>query len=243
MHLGRADDALALVRRIRPAISRVEQVEVVICPPFTVLSALAGVLQSSPIALGAQDVHPEAQGAHTGEISPQMLSGLCQYVILGHSERRAMGGSADDDAAINRKVLASFGHGMTPILCVGEDAEQHAAGETDSFVREQVESGLEGLTPEQVARCVIAYEPIWAIGSGQAANPADANRTIGLTIRGATAERFGETAAQSIRVLYGGSVTASSIAAFMAMPEIDGALVGGASLVPEFADLVIAAAV
>ncbi len=242
MHLGRADDALALVRSIQPALSRVEQIEIAICPPFTVLSALADVLRSSPIALGAQNMHPESQGAHTGEISPLMLAEFCQYVILGHSERRAMAGCADNEDAINRKIRASFAHGLTPILCVGEDSERHTRGETDAFVRGQVASGLEGLTSEQVARCVIAYEPIWAIGSGQAAKPADANRTIGLTVRGAIVDRFDEAAAQSARVLYGGSVTSSSIAGFMAMPEIDGALVGGASLRPDFADLVAAAA-
>ncbi|MEN8145510.1 MAG: triose-phosphate isomerase [Gemmatimonadota bacterium] len=241
MHLGRADEAQALVRAMMPALSRIEQIEVAICPPFTVLHALFDVLRSSAIALGAQNMHSEDKGAHTGETSPLMLAGLCQYVILGHSERRAMGGTGDTDEAINRKVGASFAHGLIPILCVGEDSGQHERGDTDVFVRGQVESALQGVTPEQVASCVVAYEPIWAIGSGKAANPADANRTIGITIRGAVADRFGEEAAQAVRVLYGGSVTAASIAGFMAMPEIDGALVGGASLKPEFAELVAAA--
>lgn len=235
MNLGRAEDALALLRRLRPAIRRVDGIDVVVCPPFTVLGALAEVLTSSPIALGAQNVHPEATGAHTGEISPLMLKGMCDYVIVGHSERRAAGESDDD---VNRKVLACQAHGLTPILCVGENADDHEAGETDSIVAGQVARALEGLDAEQAAGCVIAYEPIWAIGSGLPATPAAANRTMGLALRGSVADTFGEETARAVRLLYGGSVTPSLIAGFMAMPEIDGALVGGASLTPEFAELV-----
>ncbi|TFG64104.1 MAG: triose-phosphate isomerase [Gemmatimonadales bacterium] len=234
MNLGQADEARALVRRLRPLLSRLDSIDIVVCPPFTVLGALAEVLASSPITLGAQNVHAEDCGAHTGEVSPLMLEGLCEYVIVGHSERRAAG---ETDAEVNRKVLACLSHGLIPILCVGENAAQHEAGETDPIVAGQVDRALEGLTTEQAGTCVIAYEPIWAIGSGLPATPAAANRTMGLALRGCVANAFGEQTAQRVRLLYGGSVTSAVIAGFMVMPEIDGALVGGASLTPEFADL------
>lgn len=235
MNLGVAEDARDLVRRLRPSLTRVDAVEVAICPPFTVLGALAEVLAPSPIALGAQNVHAEDSGAHTGEISPLMLSGLCEYVIVGHSERRAAGETDDD---VNRKARACLEHGLAPILCVGENAAQHTAGETDSIVRAQVEKALSGLSADQVVHCVLAYEPIWAIGSGSPATPAAANRTMGLGLRSCLEDMFGKEAAESVRLLYGGSVTADNIKSYMDMPEIDGALVGGASLGPEFGDLV-----
>lgn len=241
MHLGRPQDALGLVRRIRHPLGKIEGVDVVLCPPFTVLPLLAEVLGPSPIALGAQNMHWAQQGAHTGEVSPSMLAGLCQYVILGHSERRATGGSTEDDAAINRKVKAAFAAGLIPIVCVGESGEQREAGATDDVVRGQVSHALAELESDQARRCVLAYEPIWAIGSGRPATPAEANRIIALSVRGAVAEGFGEDAAQGTRVLYGGSVLPDNIAAFTAMPEIDGALVGGASLGPEFVELVLRA--
>jgi triosephosphate isomerase len=241
MHLGRPEDALGLVRRIRHPLGKIEGVDVVLCPPFTVLPLLAEVLGPSPIALGAQNMHWAQQGAHTGEVSPSMLAGLCQYVIVGHSERRATGGSTEDDAAINRKVKAAFAAGLIPIVCVGESGEQREAGATDDVVRGQVSRALAELESDQAHRCVLAYEPIWAIGSGRPATPAEANRVIALSVRGAVAEDFGEDAAQGTRVLYGGSVLPDNIAAFTAMPEIDGALVGGASLGPEFVELVLRA--
>ncbi len=256
MNLGRADEALAFVRRIRRPLSALEGVEKVLCPPFTVLAAVAEALRAARIALGAQTMHWAEGGAYTGEISPQMLAGLCQYVILGHSERRtgrvaflppAEGQegaetAVENDAAVNRKVHAALAHGLTPIVCVGENLAQNEAGQTQAVVGGQVRAALAGLTAEQAARCVLAYEPIWAIGTGRAATPADANRVIGLTVRGAVAGAFGEATAQAVRVQYGGSVNAANIAAFMAMPEIDGALVGGASLTPEFVELVRRAA-
>lgn len=238
MHLGRADAALAHVRAIRPLVSRVEGVEIVICPPFPVLGPLAAALRPSPISLGAQTMHWEDEGPHTGDVSPSMLEGLCEYVILGHSERRALGGSGEDDAAINRKVRAAVEHGIVPIVCVGESGGQRAAGVTKEIVGGQVTAAVSGLAGERVADCVIAYEPVWAIGSGRPATPADANRTVGLVVRDAIAATCGERTARAVRVLYGGSVDARNIAAFMAMPEIDGALVGGASLGPEFVELV-----
>ena len=242
MHLGRPEEALAFVRRIRHPLSRVEGLDVVLCPPFTVLAAVGEVLAASPLALGAQNMHWANEGAHTGEVSPAMLAGLCEYVILGHSERRASGGPGEEDAAINRKVHAAVRSRLVPILCVGESADQRQAGQTDRFVRRQVLEALTDLDPAQARRCVVAYEPIWAIGSGEPATPSEANRTIALSVRGAVADRFGEEVAREVRALYGGSVGPGNIAAFMAMPEIDGALVGGASLRPEFVELVRRAA-
>jgi triosephosphate isomerase len=238
MHLGRVEEALALVRRLRPGLSRIDGIDLVLCPPFTVLASMADVLRPTSIALGAQTMHWENRGAHTGDVSPAMLTGLCRYVIVGHSERRASGSKAESDTAVSRKVRAALTHGLIPIICVGEDAARNEAGETDAFVGIQVRAALEGLTADEVRRVVIAYEPIWAIGTGRSATPAGANRTIALGIRGDIADCFDEETAATVRVLYGGSVTADNIGGFMAMPDIDGALVGGASLSPEFVDLV-----
>jgi len=253
MHLGRVDEALAFVRHVRRRLNEIEGVERVLCPPFTVLAAVAEALRATRIGLGAQTMHWEGQGAYTGEISPAMLAGLCQYVILGHSERRTgrvafplsqgvsdPGAEAgvENDAAVNRKVHAALAHGLVPIICVGENLAQNEAGQTELFVGAQVRAALAGLSAQQAGQCVIAYEPLWAIGTGKAATPADANRVIGLTIRGTIAGLFGEATAQAVRVQYGGSVSVENIAAFMAMPEVDGALVGGASLKPDFVELV-----
>ena len=171
-----------------------------------------------------------------------MLAGLCDYVILGHSERRASAGPGASDEAVNRTVRAALHHGIVPIICVGESSAQREAGETHDFVGGQVRAALAGVDPDAAGHLVLAYEPIWAIGSGQAATPAEANRTIGLTVRGAVADGIGAAAAEQVRILYGGSVSRDNIGSFMAMPEIDGALVGGASLTLAFADLVKAAA-
>lgn len=238
MHLGCVDEALAFVRRIRHPLNEIEGIERVLCPPFTVLAAVAEVLLPTSISLGAQTMHWEERGAHTGEISPSMLEGLCKYVILGHSERRATESMAESDTAINRKVHSALSYGINPIICVGENLQQNEADETHAFVGKQVRAALEGLTDEQAKKCVIAYEPIWAIGTGKAATPADVNRTIGLTLRGAISELLGEEVAQAMRIQYGGSVNVENIANFMAMPEVDGALVGGASLKPDFVELV-----
>jgi triosephosphate isomerase len=238
MYLGRASEAVEFVRKIRHPLNEIQDVDRVICPPFTVLSEIAALLGATQIGLGAQTMHWEDEGAHTGEISPSMLADLCQYVILGHSERRAAGGKTETDAAINRKVKAALEHDLTPIICVGENLAQNEAGETESFVGGQVAAALEGLTADQVARCIVAYEPIWAIGTGKAATPADVNRTIALAVRARISERFGEDVAQELRVQYGGSVKPHNIASFMIMPEIDGALVGGASLDSGFVELV-----
>ena len=223
MHLGCIDEALAFVRRVRHPLNEIEGIERVLCPPFTVLAAVAEALLPTTISLGAQTMHWEERGAHTGEISPSMLQGLCKYVILGHSERRVTESTAENDTAINRKVHSALSYGINPIICVGENLQQNEANETHAFVSQQVRAALEGLTDEQAKKCVIAYEPIWAIGTGKAATPTDANRTIGLTIRGAITELLGEEVAQAVRVQYGGSVNVENIANFMAMPEVDGA--------------------
>jgi len=247
MNLGRVEEAISFVRSVRHPLSEVSTVDRVLCPPFTVLAALADILRPTQISLGAQTMHWADQGAYTGEISPSMLAALCSYVILGHSERRTgrvayppgMAPSpVEGDEAVNRKVHAALLHGLSPIICVGEELEQKKAGLTDDFVAGQVRAALEGLSARQAETCIVAYEPIWAIGTGEAATPVDVNRVVGIAIRGAIGDMFGEPVAQKVRVQYGGSVTADNIGAFMAMPEIDGALVGGASLSQAFVDLV-----
>jgi triosephosphate isomerase len=242
MNLGRPGEAVDFVRRTRRALGEVEGVEVVLCPPFTALAAVEEALRGTRLRLGAQNIHSQAKGAFTGDVSAPMLSGLCAYAIVGHSERRASGATDETDAAIHQKVEAAFAHTLVPILCVGEDLAQNEAGRTAEIVGAQVGAALGGLAPDLVERCVIAYEPIWAIGTGRAATPADANRTVALAIRGALADMGGQAIAERVPVLYGGSVTVENIAAFMAMPDLDGALVGGASLKEDFPDLVRLAA-
>jgi len=239
MNLGREEQALQLSRRILHRLSEIEGCDMVICPPFLVIPTLANAIHPlHPVAIGAQNMHWEDKGAHTGEISPTMLAGLCDYVILGHSERRAAGSKEDSDEGVNKKIKAALAYQLTPIVCVGENLEQREAEQTETWVRSQVESAFEGVTAEKVVRCVIAYEPIWAIGTGKSASAAEANRVISLIIRGTLAEMFGEEAAQQVRILYGGSVKPDNIAGYMAMADIDGALVGGASLNEGFVDLV-----
>jgi triosephosphate isomerase len=243
MNLGRPSEAVDFVRRTRHALSQIKGVDIVVCPPFTALHAVEEALRGTRLAVGAQNIHSQPKGAFTGDISGSMLTGLCTFVIIGHSERRASGGHDETDEAIHHKVLAAFGSDLTPIVCVGENLTQNEAGQTGDVVGAQVRAALGRLPAEYVTRAIIAYEPIWAIGTGKAATPADANRTVSLAIRGPLSELFGEDAAQTVRVLYGGSVTVDNIAAFMAMPDLDGALVGGASLKDDFPELVRRAAV
>ena len=221
-------EAVALVEAIAPRLAAIAGVEKVVCPPFTALSAVKEALGDAEIGLGAQNMYWEEKGAFTGEVSPVMLAELCQYVILGHSERRQYFGETDD--GVNRKIVAAFAHGLTPIVCVGESLAQREAGQTDEWVADQVQAALMGLPADQVRRLIIAYEPIWAIGTGVPATAEDANAVIAGTIRGALAEMYGDEVAQAVRVQYGGSVKPSNVAEFMARPDIDGALVGGASL-------------
>ncbi|MFQ6057673.1 MAG: triose-phosphate isomerase [Anaerolineae bacterium] len=221
-------EGMALVEEMTGPLEAIQGVEKVLCPPFILLPLLAERLKGTSIGLGAQNMHWEEKGAYTGEISPHMLQGLCQYVILGHSERRQYFGETDE--GVNRKIKAALAHGLIPIVCVGENLEQNEAGLTSQVVSGQVMAALEGLTAGEAQGLIIAYEPIWAIGTGKAATGAGANAVIGLTIRGALAELYGEDTAQAVRVQYGGSVNPQNIAEFMTQPDIDGALVGGASL-------------
>lgn len=238
MNLGTTSEALDFIRSIRRGLQAVESVEIVLCPPLTVLAAVAELLRASRLGVGAQNMHWEDKGAFTGEISAGMLSHVCRYVILGHSERRATCSETESDVAVNRKVKAALAHGLTPIVCVGENLAENEAGQTEAVVGSQVAAAFSGLDSSLVAGCTVAYEPIWAIGTGKAASPADANRTVNLAIRGPLARAFGEATAQRVRILYGGSVNAANIASFVEMPDLDGALVGGASLTPDFVKMV-----
>ena len=218
----------ALAVALRERLAHVRGVDVVLCPPFIALASVAERLRGSHLALGAQNMHWADKGAYTGEVSPHMLKGLARYVILGHSERRAY--FCETDESVHQKVHAAFTHGLQPIVCVGENEQQYEAGETSAAVGAQVRAALQGVSAADARNMVLAYEPVWAIGSGKAASAAGANAVIGLTIRGVLSEQFGEAVAQSVRVQYGGSVGASNIEEFMQQPDIDGALVGGASL-------------
>ncbi len=236
-----AAEARALVSEMLPGLRAVETVERVICPPFTALSTVAELLAGGPVGLGAQNMHWEASGAFTGEVAPAMVKEFCQYVILGHSERRAYFGETDQ--TVNRRLKAALAAGLTPIVCVGETLQENESGQTYKVVSGQVRGGLEGLSVEEVGRLVIAYEPVWAIGTGRAASGSDANAVVDGIIRPTLQEVFGNAAADAMRVLYGGSVTGANAAEFFQMPGIDGALVGGASLKPaDFIKIVQAAA-
>jgi triosephosphate isomerase len=228
-------DAIAVVQKLAFILDKrdPDRAEVSIHPPFTALRSVQTVLEADdiPIALGAQDVYWEPRGAYTGEISPSMLAKLnVSYVIVGHSERRQYFGETDE--AVNKKVAAVLGAGITPIMCLGETLEEHDAEATEGRCLHQLHQGLAGLSAEAVAGLVIAYEPIWAIGTGRTATPEDAQRVC-AALRGAVELDFGAAAAAAIRIQYGGSVQAANTAALMSQPDIDGALVGGASLDPE----------
>ena len=217
-------------------------VEVAVCPPFIALKSVSTVIELDklPMKLGAQDCYWEEEGAFTGAISPRMLKDLrCDYVIVGHSERREFFG--DTNETVNKKLHAVYGGGMTPILCCGESLETYEAGETDSFVRQQILIGAAGLDAAQAASLVIAYEPIWAIGTGHTPIPEKAN-DVARMIRATVGAMYGPPAAMSMRVLYGGSVKPENASMFFAEPDIDGALVGGAALKADsFAGIVHAA--
>ncbi|SES93866.1 triose-phosphate isomerase [Anaerobranca gottschalkii] len=208
--------------------SELENVEVVICPPFTSLETAANLLKGSNIKLGAQNVHYEKSGAFTGEVAPDMLKDLgVDYCIIGHSERRQYFGETDE--TVNKKVKAVLEVGIIPIMCVGETLSERENGETESVCKTQVTEGLKGLTAEEIKKVVIAYEPVWAIGTGKSATKEDADETIGY-IRKVVEEIAGKEVADAIRIQYGGSVKPENITSYMEMPQIDGALVGGASL-------------
>ncbi len=219
------DEAVALAEAIRTQVETVQTVETVLCPPFISLAAVRDRLMGSPILVGAQDMYFADKGAFTGEVSPLMLQGLADYVIIGHSERRQYFGETDELVA--KKVKAALNHGLKPIMCVGETLTQYEAGQTKEVVGGQVRAGLAGL--QVPGSLVIAYEPIWAIGTGKAATGEGANQVVGM-IRAVVADLFGRAAADELQIQYGGSVTPDNIKEFMGQPEIDGALVGGASL-------------
>lgn len=231
-----ADEAKTFLEDVRDDLDKIDGIDIAFCPTFIAIPAAAEALQGTKIGVGAQNMYFEDSGAYTGEVSPLMLTPFCRYVILGHSERRGYFGETDE--GVNKKVKAALSYGLTPIVCVGESLEQNEAGETHAFVSGQVKAAFAGLTAEQMAKCVIAYEPIWAIGSGKSATVEQAGGIIGDSVRGVIAEMFDQKTADAVRIQYGGSVKPHNIADFMAHPDIDGALVGGASLKPSFVELV-----
>jgi triosephosphate isomerase (TIM) len=225
---GTLAESRALAAALRDGLKRPRGVEVAVCPPFTALAAVAEVLAGGPIALGAQNCHHEAAGAHTGEISPVMLVEMgCRFVLVGHSERRKEMGETDE--TINRKVAAALAHGLTPVLCVGETGDERRQGLTFTTVEGQLRAGLAGLGSATLGNIVLAYEPVWAIGTGVNATPGQAAEVHGY-LRGLVSELVSKEVAQTLRILYGGSVKADNAETLLAEAEIDGALVGGASL-------------
>lgn len=234
------DQASVLVQELLPGLKEVTEVERVICPPYTSLMILSAQLSGTGVGLGAQNMHWAASGAYTGELSPQMVREFCEYVIIGHSERRAY--FKETDETVNNKLKAALALGLIPIVCVGETLDEYESGRTQEVVSRQVLEGFKGVDPALASLIVVAYEPVWAIGTGKAATGEGANAVLRDCIRPALAQLFGSALAQSLRILYGGSVTAANAAEFFGQPEIDGALVGGASLKPEeFIKIVLAA--
>jgi len=229
-------EAVQLVTELIPLVKDAK-CEVVVCPPAVCLAPVSEVIKGTNIKLGAENVHFKASGAYTGELSCDMLKAVgCEYVIIGHSERRQYFG--ETDKTVNLRTVAAVKAGLTPIICVGEMKDEREAGYTDIIVTYQTQMALHTLTPEEVANVVIAYEPVWAIGTGLTATDEQANETIGV-IRKAVCEKYGEEAAAKIRIQYGGSMKGSNVKGLMAQPEIDGGLIGGASLkAPDFAQVV-----
>lgn len=223
-----AGEGVTLVQELNALTNTVTDVEIVVCPPFTTLAAVAGAVAGTNIGLGAQNMHWEDKGAFTGEIAPGMLKDIgCTHVIIGHSERRQY--FAETDQTVNNKLKAALKAGLMPIVCVGETLSEREADATEKVVGIQVKGGLAGITAEQAAGIVIAYEPVWAIGTGRTASADDANAVCAF-IRRTVAEMFGQDSADSVRIQYGGSVKPDNVAELMAKSDIDGALVGGASL-------------
>lgn len=235
-------EAIELVDAMLPRINGISDVERLVCPPFTAICSVRQKLKDSDVQIGAQNLYWEDGGAFTGAISPLMLKEFCSYVIIGHSERRAY--FRETDETVNRRVKAALHHDLRAIICVGETLAENESGMTDEVIRREVRIGLQGLELEDATRIVIAYEPIWAIGTGRAATPEGANAVIAGSIRSTLAEMLTPDIAQSIRVLYGGSIKPVNAAGFFAMPEIDGGLIGGASLrADDFIEIVAAARV
>jgi triosephosphate isomerase (TIM) len=235
-----AADGVALAREIVEQVGRETQVDVVLCPPFTALESVGHALEGQAIKLGAQNMHPEKNGAFTGEVSAEMLRTLyVTHVILGHSERRQYFGETDD--FINRKVLAALAHQLRPILCVGESLAEREAGSTLDVVQRQLEGALAGVKPDQITTVIVAYEPVWAIGTGKVATTAQAQE-VHAFIRDLLGRLFAPALAQKVRILYGGSMKPANAPELLTQPDIDGGLIGGASLESRsFVELVRAA--
>lgn len=223
-----AAEGVELVQAMRADLLAVPAVEKVFCPSFLAVPDVSRLVAGTDLHVGAQDVYWEPSGAFTGEVAPAMVREFCDYVIIGHSERREFFGETDE--TVNHKIVAALAAGLIPIVCVGETLQIREAGQTQDWVRGQVEGALVGLTGEQVAGMVIAYEPIWAIGTGLAATPADAEDVCGGVVRATVRAIYGDAVADAVRVQYGGSVNAGNAFEIMSQPNVDGGLVGGASL-------------
>jgi triosephosphate isomerase len=235
------EQATLLIADMLPGLEAIKTVDRVVCPPFTSLMVVSGMLAGTEIGLGAQNLHWEESGAFTGEVSPQMVKEFCNFVIIGHSERRAYFG--DTDETVNLKTKAAIAAGLTPIVCVGETLEENEASQTESVVSRQVKKGLDGISKDEAASLVVAYEPVWAIGTGKAASAQQANDIIGGVVRSNLSAAFGSEVADQIRILYGGSVKGSNAGEFFSQSDVDGGLIGGASLKAEdFVQIVEAAA-
>ncbi len=226
-----AAEGAALVRAMMADLLDTPGVQTVFCPPFLAIPDVARLVQGSPLAVGAQNLYWEESGAYTGEVSPAMVAEFCQYVIIGHSERREY--FAEKDEGVNKKVKAALAHDLTPIVCVGETLALRDEGRTENWVRDQVIAALQGVSAEQTAGLVMAYEPIWAIGTGRAATPEDAEQVCGEVVRATIADLYNTATAEAIRIQYGGSVSPDNVEEIMSQPNIDGGLVGGASLKAE----------
>ncbi len=224
------EQARSLISEILPGLQEITTVEKVVCPPATALMSVATALAGTNIGVGAQNMYWENSGAFTGELSPSMVKEFCQYVVLGHSERRTYFG--ETDLSVNKKLKAALAAGLIPIVCIGETLNENESGKTAEVVTRQIREGLKEIDLEQAKQIVIAYEPVWAIGTGKAASGEGANRVLLEYIRPTLRVVFSEEIASSIRILYGGSVTSTNAAEFFSQTEIDGALVGGASLKP-----------
>ena len=221
-------ESLSLVKELVPGLDSIENVDSVICPPFIALAKVSDLVKNSKIELGAQNLYWEEKGAYTGEISPGMVAEIAEHVILGHSERRAY--FQDTDEAVNKKVLAALNAGLKPILCVGETLDENENGKTGDVVKRQLTNALKGVSIEDFGKIMIAYEPVWAIGTGKAATAEGANQVIKEYIRDEVSSLYSRESADKVRILYGGSVKPENAKEYFQQPDIDGALVGGASL-------------
>jgi len=233
-------EAEALVNALLPELEKFEKVDSAVCPSYLAVPAVAALCKGTNLKVGAQNLHWEGSGAFTGEVAPNMVAELCEYVSVGHSERRAMFGETDE--TVNKRLKAALGVGLKVIVCVGETLEENESGQTEAVVTRQMKEGLAGITSDQAASITIAYEPVWAIGTGRAATPEDANHVHKDVIRPLLVAQFGEERAQSMRIQYGGSINPGNAAELFSMSDIDGGLVGGASLKADsFVEIVKAA--